>query len=389
MRFSKRMAAQLVAGALLTVAAACNGGGNGNASLPAIAPQALSGIEPLHKRDDDTSILKKLTKDVVIGSTVDPKNGDKGPHGISVVTTSYGELKKGQVLVCNFENKAGDAGDGTTVEQLDPAPGSKPVEFAQNAKFEGCAGLSISPASEDVYVAGYTSGLVAQITPKGKLGKTWGKPLVHPFSVIDAACVGGASECGYSAEYVYVTDVDTGDIVSFSVNDYGNKKEVGVISGFAVNGKSGWGALGPSGLAFTSAKKGTLFAVDGPDDTAVSFNDVTELLVPNEVVVQKGGKKFTCLYPKTSCGTLIYAGSPLDSPIPMALLPNGNLISANAAGGNTLVEMTPAGKVLDTKVVDTDKTPGIYGLYAIGTTDSNTALYYTDTNDNDLHELEQ
>ena len=34
-------------------------------------------------------------------------------------------------------------------------------------------------------------------------------------------------------------------IVSFSVNGYGNKKEIEVIDGFDINKKSGWGALGP------------------------------------------------------------------------------------------------------------------------------------------------
>ena len=45
--------------------------------------------------------------------------------------------------------------------------------------------------------------------------------------------------------------------------------------------------------------------------------------------------------------------------------------------------------MLDTKVVDTSKTSGIFGLAATGTKDSNTALFYTDTNTNTLHELEQ
>jgi hypothetical protein len=51
--------------------------------------------------------------------------------------------------------------------------------------------------------------------------------------------------------------------------------------------------------------------------------------------------------------------------------------------------MTPTGQVLDTTVVDKSKTSGIFGLAAIGTKDSNTALFYTDTNTNTLHELEQ
>ena len=71
----------------------------------------------------------------------------------------------------------------------------------------------------------------------------------------------------------------------------------------------------------------------------------------------------------------------------MTLLPNGNLIVANSAGGNTLVEITPTGKVLDTKVVDTSPTQGIFGVRASGTNDGNTVLYYTDTNDDSLHEL--
>jgi hypothetical protein len=51
--------------------------------------------------------------------------------------------------------------------------------------------------------------------------------------------------------------------------------------------------------------------------------------------------------------------------------------------------MTPTGKVLDTKVVDTSKTPGIFGLAATGTSDSTTTLFYTDTNTNSLNQLEQ
>ena len=57
---------------------------------------------------DNTSILNKLKKDVVIGSTVDPTNGDKGPRALSLVPLTYGILKKGQLLVCNFADSAGN-----------------------------------------------------------------------------------------------------------------------------------------------------------------------------------------------------------------------------------------------------------------------------------------
>ena len=56
-----------------------------------------SSVAASHGRPaDTTSILKKLTKDVVIGSTVDAKNGDQGPRSISIVPdNSHGLLPKG------------------------------------------------------------------------------------------------------------------------------------------------------------------------------------------------------------------------------------------------------------------------------------------------------
>jgi len=392
MTFPGKFAALLVGYAVL---AACSGSHTAvPLSEPAVerAPLGVNGSAVDNAEVpgiDNTSILKKLKKDIIIGSTVDPTNGDKGPRGISVAALSYGGLRKGQVLVCNFENSSGEAGKGTTIEKLDPKPGSKPTTFVQSTQIEGCSDVSISPASDDVYASGSLSHQVVQFTQDGKLGDTWGKPLVVPFSLTDAACTGHASFCGYSAEYIFASDSKTGGIVSFSVNYYGNPKPLEVIAGFAVNKESGWAALGPSGVAFRSKNKGTLYVADGVDNTIVSFNNATELLVPDEIVVQKGGKTFKCKYPKTTCGTLIYSGSPLNGPVAMTLLPNGNIIAANTLGGNMLVELTPTGKVLATKVVDSSKVAGVYGIRAIGTNDNNTALYYTDTNDNSLHKLEQ
>jgi hypothetical protein len=129
--------------------------------------------------------------------------------------------------------------------------------------------------------------------------------------------------------------------------------------------------------------------VDGVDNTVVAISNASNLLEKDEIVVQPGGKKFKCAYPTKTCATLVYSGSPLNAPVAQALLPNGNLIVANAKGGNTLVELTPTGKVLATKTIDTNKSADIFGLLAEGTDDSNTVLFYTDTATNTLQELEQ
>ncbi len=406
MSFSNRAALALV-GALLagsacsgngTVPASPSGAGNSasqasnvdtNATLPAGDTSAALPAEDTPT--DNTSILKKLKKDVVIGSTIDPTNGDTGPHALSVVKVNYLNFKKGQLLVCNFANSAGKGGKGTTIDVFDPKPGSKPTSFAQSSDIEGCDGVA-GTSADDVYASGLTSGVVAGFTPAGKLIKTYGSPIEKPFSILDASCSSSPDAidpafCGYSAEYIFVSDAKTGSIVSFSINNYGNPKPTQVATGFAANNKTNWSRLGPSGLSY-DGKKDMLYIADGKSNTVVVFTNAGELLEKNEIVVLPGGKTFKCKY-KKACGKLIYSGSPLDAPVAMTRLPNGNLIVANTKGGNTLVELTPAGQVLDKKVVDTSKTAGIFALQATGKSDTDTVLFYTDTNTNTLHELEQ
>jgi hypothetical protein len=207
-------------------------------------------------------------------------------------------------------------------------------------------------------------------------------PSPEPFSDVEAS-----NPNLYAAEYIFGSDASTGGIVSFSINNYGNPTPLQVVSGFAVNHKTGWSKRGPAGLVYQPSKPNTdtLFVADAIDNTIVSFNNASELLEQNEIVVKKGGKTFKCKYPRTTCGTLIYTGKPLSGPVAMTLLPNGNLIVANS--DNTLVELTTAGKVLATKVVDKKKTAAIFGI-AAAEVKKTTVLYYIDANSNTLHELE-
>ncbi|MGC2634337.1 MAG: hypothetical protein WA215_09025 [Candidatus Cybelea sp.] len=349
------------------------------------ASAAASSVVP----SDTTSILKKLTKDVEIGSTVDPKNGDMGPRAISVARSTFG-LKKGQLLVCNFDDSAGTVGKGTTIEVLDPDPHSKPVTFTQSTKIEGCDGDAVT-ATNQVYAAGQVSGLVSRFDQTGKLEKSHGSPIEAPFADTDAFC-GEA----YAPEDIYIADSKTGSIVklAFVPVSSGNVKLTQVITGLGVNKGSGWSVLGPSGIQYNATRTGslcndTLYMVDGVDNTVVAISNASNLLEKDEIVVEPGGKKFKCTHPKFTCATLVYSGSPLNAPVAQALLPNGNLIVANTKGGNTLVELTPAGKVLATKTIDANKSAEIFGLLAEGTDDSDTVLFYTDTKTNTLQELEQ
>jgi hypothetical protein len=338
--------------------------------------------------NDSTSILKKLTKDVVIGSTIDAKNGDKGPRALALVRSTFG-LTKGQLLVCNFEDSVGTAGKGTTIEVLNPKSNSKPVTFTQSTKLQGCDGDAITETNQ-VYGAALLSHQISQFSPTGQLQNSYGAPIQAPFADADAFC--GEP---YAPEDIYVADSKTASIVKLQfIPVSGKVKMTEVITGFGINKGSGWNILGPSGIQYDSRKTGTrcndtLYIVDGVDNAVVAVKNASSLLLKDEIVVQPGGKTFKCAHPQSTCARLVHGGSPLDAPVASALLPNGNLIVANTKGGNKLVELTPTGQVLGTKIIDTGTIAHVFGLLATGTSDSDTVLFYTDTKTNTLHELEQ
>lgn len=357
-----------------------------NSSSSAVPAQSAAVSPPMVgvTRVDTTSILKLLKKNVRIGSTVDPSNGDTGPRSLALATQSSGKIETGDLAICNFANSSGQAGKGTTVELLPSTAGSKPSTFVQSQDIEGCDGAAIV-AGDEVYVGGLTSKKVVVVGGNGRIGTTLKWP-ADPLSISYGPPPPGTAGL-YSPYFVFVGDMEKGAIVNFSLGGYGTGLITRVVRGFAANGKRGWGALGPSGLAYNSTN-GTLYVVDGPDDSVVAISNAPNLVAKDEIVVQKGGEKFKCKHPKKTCAKVVYSGPPLDKPFGEALLPNGNLIVANT-DNNKLVELTPTGKVLDTKTIDNGRSPAIFALWAVGTSDYDTALFYTDINSNTVQELTQ
>jgi hypothetical protein len=381
--FSLYRARYLVVAAALLAASACAG----NRALPTAglgANQGMMAIAP-DAAVDTTSILKKLIKNVTIGSTIDAKNGDKTPHGIVIAPLTNGPLKKGQVIACNFSNKAGQAGSGTTIEALNAKAGSTPVRLIQNNAFKGCGALGISQG-DTIYGSAFTNKLVATFdsTNNFQFEKTANSSIVAPFGTTYADI---KQPGGYDEIIIYTTDAKTGSLLWLSASNdasppYFTKP---VVTGFAVNKKAGLAALAPSGLAYNQ-KTDTLYVVDGVNGVVVSFSPMANLLEKNSITVLPGGKTFKVLKGVAVTPKVVYSGKALKSPVAATLLPNGNLVIANTKG-NSLVEMTPTGQILDTKVVDTKPTAGIFALVATGTNDNNTSLYYTDANTNTVQLL--
>ena len=129
--------------AAILIAAGCNGG-SGNGLTPAASQSMLSntgvatsGVSP------DTSLLKQLTKQVVIGSVVDPANGSGNPYGLTIAPITSGLLTEGDLVVCNFNAKSGKQGTGKSIVALHPTPGSTPTHISSDKTLVGCDALAL------------------------------------------------------------------------------------------------------------------------------------------------------------------------------------------------------------------------------------------------------
>src|SRR6202023_429973 len=90
----------------------------------------------------ETPFIGKL-KITTIGSTVDPMNGDSNPYGLAIAPITSGKMTAGDLIICNFNDKANVQGNGTTIEILHPTPGSKPIRMVQDPNLKGCSALAL------------------------------------------------------------------------------------------------------------------------------------------------------------------------------------------------------------------------------------------------------
>jgi hypothetical protein len=382
----------LSAAALALLASACSAAGT-NQAVPlaktgsGIADvngggQAASGIQP---DADATSVLKTLATQTVIGSTVDTKNGDKAPYGLTYISQPPyfpGKIKKGDLVACNFADSTGALGNGTTEEILTAKKGSKPVQFVQSASIKGCAGLDTDEIYGEVYSSDATAKNVVETSSKGKIFQTiTGGPMAQPY--------GGAyiaSKLGYPpGDSSWNGDATSGTLWRIDLGTTQQKPPVyGVVTGFKVNkGKPG-SVLGPTALAYNK-NIDTMYVVDGASNILYAFSKAYDFFdQPKAVIIGSTGKTFTG--PEAKNAKVLYSGTALSGPVSMTLLPNGNLIVANTKT-NTLVEIESTGAILDTKSVDTGAGGAIRGIVSVGTSDTNTVLYFTDVNQNNVQEL--
>ena len=379
---SLRMHFRLVAAAVAAglIAAGCGGHNSGMTPTATMPAQSSAATLPADTPDTSGSILKQLTNQVVIGSTIDPMFGQLNPYGLTVAPSTNGAFTKGDLVVCNFNASSNVQGTGYTIVALHPTPGSTPtLVAADTTTLTGCNALALAP-NDTIWAAAFVSNGNPVISSSGTLiTNLSGAPFNHPFGEAFA-------DPKHGAPAFYESNAGDGSIVKINL-DASFSTQV-IATGFPVNNGPPGSILGPSGLQY-ERNTDTLFVVDGANNSVTALSHISKMSKAC-LQVKEHGRHFggRC----AANARVLTMGAPLNGPISSALLFNGHLVIGNTLdpdGQNLMIEINRGGKVLGVRNVDTGAAGSLFGMVATGHSASDTKIYFNDDNDNNLQVLER
>ena len=340
------------------------------------------------------SVLSQLAgiKAVTIGSTIDPIEKGGNQYGLTLAPTTAGLITAGDLVVCNFNDGATNTqGMGTTIVGLHPAAGATPYRIAQSAKLQGCNALAVL-ADDSIAAAAFSANQVPLVSAAGAVTTPFAADgFTSPWGATYAAASGGKPAA------VYVADI-SGSIDRIELNGDTQSSFTQIATGFCGSGSPG-AIFAPAGLTYDPSID-TLYIVDTSSNSVVAFANVSSIGAGG-VVVNGQCKSVaapptpvpTFSGPSAASARVIAHGSPLFTPLSVALLGDGDLIVTNAdinigAGQmpNLAVEVSPVlpgGFVGNPVQLDTSGTPGaLFGLAAAVDAQGHQIIYFNDDNTN-------
>jgi NHL repeat len=338
-------------------------------------------------------------------ATTVPSNGDVNPYGIVTVPRSVGLLKRGDILVSNFNDSApapgGEQGRGSTIVQIPPGdrdlnPTDAPV-FAQiDAKSlpgacPGGVGLTTALAvtrsgfvivgslpTADGTSATAQAGCLLVLNSDGKVVETIaGGPINGPWDMT-------AVDHGFFAT-LYVTNVLNGTVAATGpdpnhpglahdgtvvriqlltipgIRPFVFDEDV-IATGFDERTDPAALVVGPTGVAL--GRDGTLYVADTVNSRIAA--------IPNAPFRDR---------PATGGGRTVSENMALMGPLGMTLAPNGDILTTNGGDGN-VVETTPGGTQV--AVTPADPVNGAGSLFGLTLTPDRTGVYFVDDVSNTL-----
>lgn len=338
------------------------------------------------------SFLRPLHHVHTVATTV-PGNGDVNPYGVAVVPHSSGRLVRHDVLVSNFNAKSNQQGTGTTIVEISPSgrhrvfasldpsslngscPGGVGLTTALVALRSGWVVVGSLPTSNGMSATAQ-SGCLLVLSDKGNVVETiTGHHLNGPW---DAT----AKDHGKTAD-LFVSNVlnqtvahmghtvHRGTVVRLGLSLTGAMPAVTstqvVASRLPERTDPDALVLGPTGLGL--ARSGKLYVADTVRSRIAA--------IPHALTRTTSARR----------GRTVRIGHGLKQPLGVAIAPNGNVLTVNAANGHML-ELTPRGRLAAKKTLDTSGSPaGSGALFGLALAPKGRGVYFVDDATNTLRLL--
>jgi hypothetical protein len=397
-----------------TYTLSCTGtGGTKSASASVtVTPNLLNALAPA----TGTAIA-------MVGSTVDPTNGDQNPYGLVVAPATTGLITKGDLVVCNFNNAtittttppSGNVqGAGTTIIGLHPGTGSKPYHIAQSADLLGCNALTMLQ-DDSISAAAWASNLNPLVSATGTVGKPfasdvfndpWGEAFVAATATQPAALYisNAPDNNGTVAGPGASTLPGTIDRITLDTNNV-QTGFTEIVTGFCSGGTPGI-IFGPSGLTYDPSSD-TLYVIDTSSNSVIAFSGVSRIakdgvVVNGQCTAATPPPMPTFSGPSMASAKVIAHGAPLSAPISAALLKNGDLVVGNgdivappaalpapSAMTNLLIEVSPVvpGGFVGQLQIDPGAPGAIFGIASAVDASGNQIIYFNNDNNSAVMQL--
>ena len=339
-----------------------------------------------------SSFIGHFHKLATIGSTV-PGNGDVNPYGTVVIRHSRGRLRRGDVLISNFNDKANLQGTGTTIVEVSPRgrlttfaritaaglPGACPGGVGLTtalAVVHGWVIVGSLPTSDGMSPTA-RAGCLIVLDSRGRVRETFaGHGINGPWDMTALAA-------GSSAD-LFVTNVLNGTVAAspavihrgtvlrltlgFPAGRPPRLLAVTTIgSGFAERTDPAALVVGPTGVGLGAG--GTLYVADSVR------NRITAIPAATSRSTSAG------------TGTTLTSGGALSTPLGLIIAPDGDVLTVNAGNGG-IVETTPGGVQVATRQLDSSGTPpGAGALFGLAVAPGGRGVYYVDDATNTLRLL--
>jgi hypothetical protein len=327
-----------------------------------------------------------------IGSTV-PRNGDVNPYGMVAIRHTRGKLRRGHVLISNFNNKANLQGTGTTIVELSPRGHRTTFAHISASRLPGACPGGVGLTTALAVVHGWVivgslptsngmsatarAGCLIVLNSHGRVRETFsGHGINGPWDMTSL-------RAGRFAE-LFVTNVLNGTVAA-----NGATVHHGTVLRLTLRFRHGqppqWAATTKIGSGFAERTDPAALVV-GPTGVGLGRNGTLYVAdsVTNRITAIPGAP-----FRQTSAGTgrTVTRNGALSTPLGLTIAPNGNVLTVNGANGK-IVETTPGGTQVATRQLDSSGSPpGAGALFGLVVKRHGRGVYYVDDATNTLRLL--